>query len=107
MDNIITLTKPNQNTCDEIALRHLSFDNIIEAKHSRKFIEEISAYHYEGKFEDNANLIIGPDYTILLADSGMDEESHIAAYSIGLRSKEHSRPNDDICDIIKDLWTMQ
>lgn len=84
----MTITKPESEICDEIAREFLSYKNIVEVKHARKFIVEISAYYYEGLFEDCNNLIIGPDYSVLFAECDMDEECHIEAYSIGLRSKE-------------------
>lgn len=72
--------------CDEFAYTLLSYESMAEVISSRRDCPEIMGYYYCGPFEDDLDLLIGPDYSVLIADSSLDKGTQIEAYLCGLRS---------------------
>lgn len=73
--------------CDEFAFTLLpSFESLAEVISARIDCPEIHGYYYRGPFEDDTDLLIGPDYSVLLADSTLNRETQIEAYLCGLRT---------------------
>lgn len=72
--------------CDEFAFTLLSYESLGEVISSRQECPEIHGYYYSGPFEDDLDLLIGPDYSVLVADSGLSKEIQIDAYLCGLRT---------------------
>lgn len=72
--------------CDEFAFTILSYESMAEVISSRQECPEIHGYYYSGPFEDDLDLIVGPDYSVLVADSALSKETQIEAYLCGLRT---------------------
>jgi len=76
--------------CDEFAYTLLSYGSMAEVLSSRQDCPEIHGYYYSGPFEDDSDLLIGPDYSVLVADSTLNREVQIEAYLCGLRTDPRS-----------------
>lgn len=74
------------DVCDEFALEILSYSDMAEVVFSRRDCPEIHGYYYIGPFEDDVDLLVGPDYSVLLADSTLNKDTQIEAFLCGLRS---------------------
>lgn len=72
--------------CDEFAYSLLSYESMAEVISSREDCPEIQGYYYRGPFEDDTDLLIGPEYKVLLADSVLNKEMQIQGYLCGLRT---------------------
>lgn len=72
--------------CDEFAYTLLSYESMAEVISSRQDCPEIHGYYYRGPFEDDLDLLIGPDYSVLKADSTLNRETQIDAYLCGFRT---------------------
>jgi hypothetical protein len=72
--------------CDEFAFTILSYESMAEVISSRQECPEIHGYYYSGPFEDDLDLIVGPDYSVLVADSALSRETQIDAYLCGFRT---------------------
>ena len=72
--------------CDEFAYTLLSYGSMAEVISSREDCPKIHGYYYRGPFEDDVDMLIGPDYSILLADSTLTRETQLDAYICGLRT---------------------
>ncbi len=72
--------------CDEFAYTLLSYDSMAEVIFSREDCPEIHGYYYRGTFEDDLDLLIGPDYSVLMADSTLNRETQVDAYLCGFRT---------------------
>lgn len=81
------LKEPDPDICDEFAYTLLSYESMAEVVASRRDCPEIQGYYYYGPFEDDLDLLIGPDYSFLLVDPTVGEDSHINAYLCGFRTQ--------------------
>lgn len=80
------IPEPDPDICDEFAYTLLSYESMAEVVSSRRECPEIKGYYYKGPFEDDLDLLIGPDYSVLLVDPTLGEDSHISAYLCGFRT---------------------
>lgn len=76
----------DSDLCDEFAYTLLSYESMGEVISSRTDCPEIHGYYYSGPFEDDLDLLIGPDYSVLLADSTLNKEMQIEGFLCGLRT---------------------
>lgn len=76
--------------CDEFAYTVLSYESMAEVMSSRVDCPQIHGYYYSGPFEDDVDLLIGPTYSILIADSTLNRETQIDAYLCGMRTEINS-----------------
>lgn len=78
--------RADADLCDEFAYTLLSYESMAEVISSRQDCPEIRGYYYSGPFEDDIDLLIGPDYSMLMADSTLNRETQIDAYLCGFRT---------------------
>jgi len=90
---------------DEFAYTILSYESMAEVISSRRECPELRGYYYHGPFEDDVDLIIGPDYSFLLCDPTLGEATNKSAYICGFRTTIEQVKKMGLSSVEDSQWT--